>query len=80
MATKRMLGRDERHVAILAQQRGVLEVSWWSTTKTWMKTMGWSTPYWSWQQVFVAKSLESDENFLAVWMHSSVDFWVPSDL
>jgi hypothetical protein len=77
----KLLLEGQRHTAIRAHQQGHLIISWGPKSilqqKNFAKRQGWPTPSFGFKKAFIAKMLESDENFDLVVRMSGIDVYVP---
>jgi hypothetical protein len=74
---------EERLRAIRAHEQGKLGVSWgihgngaWQV-RDFAEKHGWPTPLFGFKKAFIAKMLESDENFELAVMNSGIDVYIP---
>jgi hypothetical protein len=85
MKEPRMARPEDRLAAIRAYKQGKLGFSWgthetpWFYWRDFAKRQGWSLPLFFGKRAFIAKMLESDENFETVLVRSSIDVYIPAE-
>ena len=62
-----------------AHQQGRLKIKWPNikTLRGWAKQQGWSTPFFGFEEAFIAKTLETKENFELAIEKSGIEIQVP---
>lgn len=72
-------GPNDRLAAQSAHGRGVLQTRWKNdrSPREWAKQHGWPTPWFGFDEAFVAKLLESDESFELGLAESGIEISIP---
>jgi hypothetical protein len=70
---------EDQGLARDAHQQGRLHIKWPNikTLQSWAKQQGWSTPFFGFEEAFIAKMLETKENFELAIEKSGIEIQVP---
>jgi hypothetical protein len=74
-------GPEDRLAACRARDRNVMQVRWKAgrPPRAWAKQHGWPTPWFGFEQAFVAKLLASDESFQLALAESGIEIFIPKE-
>lgn len=75
----RTVTTEDQALAKEAHQQGRLQIKWPNikTLRSWAKQQGWSTPIFGFEEAFIAKMLETKENFELAIEKSGIEIEVP---
>lgn len=75
----RTVTTEEQGLAKDAHQQGRLQITWPNikTLRSWAKQQGWATPFFGFEEAFIAKMLETRENFELAIEKSGIEIQVP---
>jgi hypothetical protein len=75
----RTVTTEDHGLAKDAHQQGRLQITWPNikTLRSWAKQQGWSTPFFGFEEAFIAKMLETRENFELAIEESGIEIQVP---
>jgi hypothetical protein len=75
----RTVTTEEQGLAKDAHQQGRLQIIWPNikTLRSWAKQQGWPTPFFGFEEAFIAKMLETRENFELAIEKSGIEIQVP---
>jgi hypothetical protein len=75
----RTVTTEDQGLAKDAHQQGRLQITWPNikTLRSWAKQQGWSTPFFGFEEAFIAKMLETRENFELAIEKSGIEIQVP---
>lgn len=75
----RTVTTEEQGLAKAAHQQGRLQITWPNikTLRSWAKQQGWPTPFFGFEEAFLAKMLETRENFELAIEKSGIEIQVP---
>ena len=70
---------EDQGFAIKAHQQGRMQIKWPNikTLRSWTKQQGWPTPFFGFEEAFIAKILENKENFKLAIEKSGVEIQIP---
>lgn len=70
---------EDRVFAKEAYRQGRMQIKWPDTNavRSWAKQQGWSTPFFGFEAAFIAKMLETNENFELAIEKSGVEILIP---
>ena len=75
----RTLTVEDQKPAKDAHQQGRLQITWPNikTLRSWAKQQGWAAPFFGFEEAFIAKMLETRENFELAIKKSGIEIQVP---
>lgn len=70
---------EDQSFAKDAHRQGRMQIKWpdTKTLRSWAKQQGWSTPFFSFEEAFIAQMLETEENFKLAIEKSGIEIQVP---
>jgi hypothetical protein len=75
----RTVTTEDQGLAKDAHQQGRLQITWPNikTLRSWAKQQGWSTPFFGFEETFIAKMFETRENFELALEKSGIEIQIP---
>ena len=70
---------DDQALAQAAKRQGSMHVTWpnANAVRGWAKQQGWATPWFGFEEAFIATMLETNAHFALAVQHSGIEIYIP---